>query len=206
MIVLVDIQHYGQPGENIDSRGAGADIDGDGTVETWEREAELTPMYGHGITLECVAKGWRAGMLPSGFTTYKDRAQQAIEIAKANPADDVVVLLCHLNAGGSDYALTGYLDTRPNDKLLADAIADELGALPEIGDGKHFACQASPHWTHRMRYCLQGYADAPGNLYVVLLEPWFIDNPTHQALAGSDGPIRVARAIVNGIEIWGRHA
>ena len=43
MVLILDRQHYGKPGQN--DLGAGADLDGDGVVELDEREANLTLLY-----------------------------------------------------------------------------------------------------------------------------------------------------------------
>ena len=43
MVVILDRQHYGKPNRN--DLGAGVDLDGSGTIDNDEREANLTPLY-----------------------------------------------------------------------------------------------------------------------------------------------------------------
>lgn len=201
MIAVFDIQHFGQPGANIDSRGAWADLDGDGQRDSWEHEAALTPFYAAAASQLLAAAGVPVAFLPWSFSTYEDRAKQVIELqARAN--ERIAVIQCHLNAGAGDYALTLYHNTRPSDRALAQLIADNFGKLPEIAAGKCFAAQPSPHWTHRARYCLEGYEGAPDEITAVLVEPWFLDTPSHQSLAGGDGPQRVGSAIASAILAW----
>ena len=202
MIAVFDIQHYGQPGKNMDSRGAWADLDGDGHPDIWESEAELTPMYAYAASHMLAAAGIQVAFMPTGFSAYAQRAAEVIALQK-HANERIVVVLCHLNAGAGDYALTLFHDQRKGDEPLARAIVDELSHLPEITRGVCLAAQAAPHWTSRARYCLDAYEKAPKEVTAVLVEPWFLDTKDHQGLAGGDGPVRVgqciARAIIAGL-------
>jgi len=200
MIAVFDIQHFGQKGKHIDSRGAGADLDGDGKIETWEREAELTPFYASSASLFLAAAGIPCAFMPMQFSSYEERAEEMVRLQKrAN--ERVVVILCHLNAGGGadDYALTLFHDQRRGDEPLARAIADEMLSLVEINRSVCLAAEAAPHWTSRARYCLEAYAKAPKEVTAVLVEPWFLTTKDHQSLAGGDGPVRVGHAIARAI-------
>lgn len=198
MIAVFDIQHFGQPGSSINSRGAWADLDGDGKKDVWENEAALTPFYAAAASHMLAGAGVQVAFMPMTFATYADRAKQVIELhERAN--EPVISVLCHLNAGGGDYALTLWHDQRKGDEAAAVAIADELGHLSEISRSVCRAAEAAPHWTSNARYCLEGYKSAPGAVSAVLVEPWFLDNPEHSGLAGGDGPVRVGHAIARAI-------
>ena len=199
-VVVLDIQHYGLPASGLESRGAEADLDGDGKIEIWEKEAELTPMYGAAATEFLARSDVLTIFYPTGFQTYTQRANRIKALAGYFHPAEVVVVLCHLNAGGGEYGSVFYLDGQGKD--CARAIATSLGELPELE--KAVSRQAKPDdWTKRAWACLSGYAKTcPVNLTPVLVEPWFLDNKKHQVLAGGDVPQRVGQAIAFGITQW----
>lgn len=198
MIVIFDIQHFGQPGRHRDSRGAHADLDGDGKRDAWEFEAAQTPFYAASASMVLAEAGIPVCFMPIGLATYPQRAQHVIDLQERT-GKGVVVILCHLNAGNQDNAIAAYHDERLSDRAMAEAIQNEFRSLAEVGSSLCLAAQPSPHWTSSMRFCLEAYAQAPKAVTAVLVEPWFLDNPKHQSLAGQGGPMRVGKAIADAI-------
>ena len=94
MIVIFDRQHYGKPNQN--DLGAGVDLDGDGTVETAEREANLTPLYYLPAKAALEALGHTVYVLDSGW--YSERHQRADDIARNNPHELVAYLVSEKEA------------------------------------------------------------------------------------------------------------
>ncbi len=212
--VIIDIQHFGQTGKHLDSRGAGADIDGDGKISTWEREAELTPFYVHAASAVLTNAGVRTFILPITLSTYMARAAHIaqshrdavkrwwkhVEAAPLviPPAPQTYVVLAHLNAGPGDYGLTLWHGERKADWFLADKIAKELARLGELEKAVVRRAEPIGDW-QRAFYCLDMFKGQDPNIHIVLVEPWFLTNKKHQSLAGGDGPRRVGTAIANGI-------
>jgi len=214
--VVIDIQHYGQTGNYRNSRGAGADFDGDGVVAAWEQEAEMTPYYVHAAAAKLTDNDVRTYILPLSPSSYRGRAAhisqlhlQAVQTwVKAceklavpfavPPEPRTFVVLAHLNAGPGDYGLTLYHVNRTADKAVAVAIAAELGRLPEIDRAVTRLATKTGDWK-RAYFCLDMFWGADTNIHAALVEPWFMSNTKHQSLAGGDGPIRVGHAIADGI-------
>ena len=215
-LVIFDLQHSGKP-RGLDERGAKADVDGDGVVETWEREAELTPFYvapasralaltGHLVVLET-------------FGEYPDRHARAAELASRFPGLRVAYVACHINAGGGRSGSAFYDGRSGGGARLARGLADELGELDELHGGFAFPSYADPqpgagagenewrgdaskHWTWGAWSTIAGIYDGPANLSGVCVEPWFLDNPSHRPLATGEGAERVGEALARGLSAW----
>lgn len=199
LYVLFDIQHAGNP-HQPNSRGASGDIDGDGQHDLWEREAELTPFYAGAAQVELAHEGIFSAMLPWGLQSYEARADAARRLVTYISPAQVLVCLCHLNAadGTHDYSAVFWSDR--DQQGAAEALGHELGQLPQVAKGVARQARPEPHWTHRAHHQLAFYATQ--GVPAVLLEPWFVDNPTHAPLASPEGAQSVGRAIARGIKAW----
>ena len=199
MIVIFDRQHYGKPNQN--DLGAGVDLDGDGTVETAEREANLTPLYYLPAKAALEALGHTVYVLDSGW--YSDRHERANQIARDNPDEWVAYLACHINAGGGDYAVMINDARSGNGKRLAEALAQSISDAKLAGISRSLVRGASADndWS-RAYTTIKGIYSGPGNISGVCVEPFFIDRPEHQWLASAQGGRAIADALVAGLVAW----
>ena len=198
MVLILDRQHYGKPDQ--DDLGAGADLDGDGVVELYEREANLTLIYINAAKELAEAEGHTVYILDYGW--YSSRHEKAIEIAREHPDDMCAYIACHLNAGGGDYSLTLHDYRSRGGEKLAKAISLEMSAqVPEIR--RHLSQAASPEqWTNGY-YTIKGIYAGPGNLSGMCFEPVFMDNVDHQALLTDEGLTILGQALAEGCIAWG---
>jgi len=198
MVLILDRQHYGKPGQN--DLGAGADLDGDGVVELDEREANLTLLYINAAKQLAEAQGHTVYVLDSGW--YSDRHEQAIQIAQSHPDDMCAYVACHLNAGGGSYSLALHDYRSHGGENLAKAVATEMSVkIPEIS--RHLVRAASPdEWTNGY-YTVKGIYAGPGNLSGVCFEPVFMDNVEHQALLTPEGLVLLGQILANACIAWG---
>tara|TARA_R110000796_G_scaffold252590_1_gene388284 strand:+ start:1802 stop:2401 length:600 start_codon:yes stop_codon:yes gene_type:complete len=198
MVLILDRQHYGKPGQN--DLGAGADLDGDGKVELDEREANLTLLYINAAKEMAEAEGHTVYVLDSGW--YSDRHEQAIGIAMSHPDDMCAYIACHLNAGGGDYSLALFDYRSHGGENLATAVAAEMSVqLPHIS--RHLVRAASPdEWTNGY-YTVKGIYAGPGNLSGVCFEPVFMDNEDHQKYLDQDGLALLGYILANACIDWG---
>jgi hypothetical protein len=199
MIVIFDRQHYGKPNQN--DLGAGVDLDGDGTVETAEREANLTPLYYLPAKAALEALGHTVYVLDSGW--YSERHQRADDIARNNPHELVAYLACHINAGGGDYAVMIH-DTRSGGgKRLAEALAQAIADadLPGVSRSLVRGASADNDWSRAFN-TIKGIYSGPGNISGVCVEPYFLDKAAHQWLATPEGAQLLSEALVDGAVRW----
>ena len=198
MVIILDRQHYGKPGQN--DLGAGADLDGDGVVELDEREANLTPIYISAAKELAESEGHTVYVLDAGW--YSARHEQAIQIAKSHPDDMCAYIACHLNAGGGAYSLALHDYRSHGGKKLAKAVATEMSAqLTEID--RHLVRAASPEdWTNGYN-TIKGIYAGPGNLSGVCFEPLFMDNVEHQKYLDHDGLALLGYILANACIAWG---
>lgn len=201
-LVIWDRQHAGKRSRPSDM-GAAADVDQDGQVEVWEREAELTPSYiGPGLSQvrELGADAHLIDPLGAGLQAdYPPRHAQAAHLAQ--PRLWAAYLACHLNAGAGNYGLVGYDPDSPGGRLLAQHIADELErSIPVISRCRVEALTG--RWARGLP-TIQGILRGPQQLSGVLVEPLFIDAPEHQAYMTAGGLVEVGRALARGAVAWG---
>jgi len=199
MIVIFDRQHYGKPNQN--DLGAGVDLDGDGTVETAEREANLTPLYYLPAKAALEALGHTVYVLDSGW--YSDRHERANQIARDNPDEWVAYLACHINAGGGDYAVMINDARSGNGKRLAEALAQSISDAKLAGISRSLVRGASADndWS-RAYTTIKGIYSGPGNISGVCVEPYFLDKSSHQWLATPNGARELSDALVDGLIRW----
>lgn len=210
ILPFLDRQHSGKrgrgPGETRpEDLGAAADIDGDGIVEVWEREAHLTPVYG----MECVRDLAQAGVGsvfwdPAGSgirNDYWERHRKAIELAETF-AGKVPYLALHMNAGGGSYGLIGYDPRSVKGKELAEVVAEHFRSKVTVLDGYCRVQALEGKWSRGLP-CIDGVYAGPANICGVLLEPLFIDNPHHQQYINEGGLIEVGSALAEALLEWG---
>lgn len=205
-LVIIDRQHAGKRSRPTDM-GAQADVDGDGQLETWEREAELTPQYIAAIARAVEAGGHRAVVIdPAGAglrADYSERHRQAVGMARQWSAGPAWYLAAHLNAGGNDYGLVGH-DPRSSDgRRLAGHLSEALAACPVVS--RVVTASLEGGWARGLP-TVSGIYAGPAHLCGALLEPLFIDSTRHQryiAAAGLDevGTL-IGEALVSLVETW----
>lgn len=193
-LIILDRQHAGKPGNRGD-RGATTDLDGNGRVDQWEREALLTPRYLLVAEEILLAAGLDVICLSDG--SYAERHARA----KAYKAD--IYVAAHLNAGGGLDG-KGFWDSRSRKgAALAVAVATNLRAIcPELRKAEPVACRDDRHdsttpWLWRPWYTIEGvFAGSPVGL---CYEPCFLDQPAHRPLLDDQGLGRLGLALAEGI-------
>tara|TARA_A100001391_G_scaffold39073_2_gene21640 strand:+ start:770 stop:1384 length:615 start_codon:yes stop_codon:yes gene_type:complete len=197
MIVILDRQHYGKPGK--DDLGAGVDLDGDGKVESDEREARLTPTYIYAAKDYLASRGHIVYVLQEGW--YSDRHVEACGIAHQHVDQKVAYIACHLNAGGGNYSVTLSDERSKGGYKLAQSIATNMSTeLPEVA--RHLVKECSPDlWTNAY-YTIKGIYSGPANISGVCFEPLFMDNTDHQELLDDEGLKRIGVILAQGCLSW----
>lgn len=219
MIAILDIQHAGKPGKN--DLGAAHDIDGNGKIDAWEHEANLTPVYAEAARVRLEAAGVRVVLLENG--AYSTRHKQAAEIANETRGR-VGYVACHLNAGGGDYGLVVSDYRSAGGARLASEIRRGLlkhcrpqlarvitGATAPTTRPKNKTHAAA--WDGLPRYAgallwprpyttIGGIYAGPANLSGVCFEPCFMDTATHADLLTVQGLDRVGAALASGLLAW----
>ncbi len=201
-LLIWDRQHAGKRSRPSDM-GAAADVDGDGRIATWEREAELTPRYIQPGIVEAEVWGLESKLIdPLGAglqADYPQRHREAVSLAQGRPR--AAYLACHLNAGGGDYALVGHVPRSTLGRALAEAIATELElSIPVISRCRVEALEG--RWARGLPTIRGALAPGLPGLAGVLLEPLFLDAPEHQAYIHEGGLTAVGQAIARGVRRW----
>lgn len=214
MLAIFDIQHAGKPGRK--DLGAAHDIDGDGTIEAFEHEARLTPIYAAAASAILEQRGVETATFRAG--TYSERHKHAGEIARAHDGP-VAYVACHLNMGGGDYSLCVSDYRSGGGAKLSEAMAKALEEhLAPAGvarsltgvtgsqarpSGRHGAAwdampkyQGAQHWP-RPWSTVSGIYAGPGNLSGVCFEPVFMDSHAH--LLCPDGLSMIGLALADGL-------
>lgn len=203
MIVIFDRQHYGKPNKPQD-RGAAVDLDGDGTIENDEKEANLTPGYYLPAKDMLERRGHSVYVLQEGY--YGPRHQKANRIAAVNPRHRVAYVACHINAGKGDYSAMIHDQRSAGGKALAEALAAAFGARKNTLTGvrRHLvrAATSDNAWSRGLN-TIKGIYAGPRNISGVCFEPYFLDREEHQWLASPEGGRAVAESLVAGLVGWG---
>jgi uncharacterized protein (DUF2141 family) len=199
MIVVLDRQHAGKPGKS--DLGAGVDLDGDGTIETHEMEANLTPLYIAGAKQYLEIRSHNAAVFQNGW--YSERHQRANTLATTNPITSVAYIACHLNAGKGDYASIFHDERSRSGKALAEHIADALRGLELHGVKRILVKPANPNdWTKHAWNTIRHIYNGPNNISGVCFEPLFMDNEAHQPHLTPGGLHTVGQALATGCLAW----
>lgn len=194
MIVFIDRQHSGKPGRPGD-RGASADLDGDGKVQTWEQEAHWTGYLSIMLEAQLVAHP-DIQVIPISDGTYLSRHTRVNQYSQMYKDVPQVYLAMHLNAGGGDYGAMFYYEGSAQGKALATHICEGLGNfLPEVGNFKPIESRPAD-WTQHAFNTIKGV----GRPVAICSEPLFID--THKKLVSVEGFAKVALGMSTGIINW----
>lgn len=196
-LAIFDVQHAGRASRPGDM-GAAYDLDGDGvTGEQGEREVDLVRAYVEAAQAALERCGVEVRVLSSG--EYGQRHLEAGNLARVF-AGRAVYLACHLNAGRGRYALVRPDYRSQRGRLFASTMARHLRAVPELDDCRIWPLTS----TDRGWACIDGIWSAPANLCGLLLEPYFLDGPTHRRLTTLQGTREVGAAVAAAVEEWGR--
>lgn len=201
-LTIWDRQHAGKRTRPTDM-GAAADIDGDGQIEVWEREAELTPIYAEAGMAELTRLGLASHFIdPKGAGLQADYpARHREAVALAQDRSWTAYLACHLNAGGGNYGLVGYVPGSTRGRALAEAIAAELQASVHVISRCRVEALAG-NWARGLPTIGGAMSTSAPWLAGVLLEPLFVDAPEHQSYIHQGGLTEVGRAIARGVRRW----
>jgi len=196
-VVYLDRQHSGKPGRKAEDRGASADLDGDGTVSIFEREAMLTARYGLACEAALIEMGHTVIPISDGW--YSDRHRRVNQYAGTFPAGTPQVYISlHLNAGGGDYGAVFFDHRSRGGPELAARIATQLRMVaPEINGAKCIAAKPDD-WTRAAFGTIGGIMQPLG----ICFEPCFMDNPAHADLLTREGLSAIGRALASGIDAW----
>jgi len=195
-LIVLSRDHAGKPGNRGD-RGATADLDGDGRVEQWEREAMLTPRYLLAAEAALLDSGHDVICISDG--SYFERHARACTYR----AD--IYIAAHLNAGGGDKGVAFYDRRSSRGKLLAGLIAAQLGKhCPELRQYTREECwddrSADTPWLWRPWSTIAGvYSGTPTG---ICYEPCFMDQAKHAPLLTHAGLDRLGYALAEGIITW----
>ena len=196
LIVILDRQHVGKPGRN--DLGAGADLDGDGTIDFDEREANLTPI----LIEACRRKLVEAGATVHVFEddSYWVRHQWAVDIAIDNQDALVPYIAQHLNAGGGTYS-AGFYDARSrNGEKLANCISRAYSDANLSGVSRAITRRCAPtgDWVNAY-HTIKGVYFGPANICGYCSEPVFMDCLAHREHLTEDGLKRLGELQAEGI-------
>lgn len=197
-MVILDIQHTGRAGTREGDLGAMADVDGDGRVETHEREALLTPAYVAAATQTLALRGQSSALLAAG--EYSARHRRAQLLATQAPAHTAAYMAAHLNAGGGSYGLILHLPGAVRARRLAQCLAEVLATeLPQLSRVRVEAAEGA--WS-RAAVTLAGLAGDDATCPAVCLEPAFLDCPQHRPLLTWSGLELIGGAVARGYLAW----
>ena len=194
MIVYIDRQHSGQV-HKIDSRGAGVDLDGNGTKEAQEMEAHWTGYLSLMLESNLIDMGYK--VIPISDGTYSQRHDRVNEYSQKFDCPQVYLAM-HLNAGGGNYGAMFYDHRSEMGVGLARHICDSLAdAVDEIPQFKHI--EAHPdNWTKNAYHTIKGI----GKPVAICSEPIFMD--THKHLISLQGFAKIALGMAVGIREWSK--
>lgn len=191
MLIFLDRQHAGKP-NRLSDRGAGLDLNENGRVDWWEKEAIWTGILSIELELLFLEMGY--DVLPISDGKYSDRHKRVNEYSKGHP--NSIYLALHLNSGGGNYGSFFYHHASPQGRLLAGCISNSChDYFQQIGNFKAIAASSSD-WTKNAWNTIKGV----GRPVAVCLEPIFMD--THKELLSDDGMMQIAVAISQGVKKW----
>lgn len=193
MIIYIDRQHAGKPNK-IDDRGAKADIDNNGKVETHEMEAHWTGYLSLILESKLLMMGYH--VIPISDGIYADRHARVNEYSKLYPGEKQIYLAMHLNAGGGDYCAMFYHHQSTHGLQLAKDICDGIQQFqPALTKYRQVAANAED-WTKNAFYTIKGVQKP----VCICSEPLFMD--THKSLISIEGFSKIALGMAAGIKTW----
>ena len=162
------------------------------------REGDLVARYFDAVQRLLVGSGVVVHRINTG--SYPNRDNRVAQIARVNSGVPVIHVLGHVNSAirpGSQGIV--FADSRSQQgPIVARAIAAQLRSLPELTRVLEIGTERNDQW-RRVRYVLDPTYRAPANCYGVLLEPGFINSPSHAPLWTAAGLERLGTAIGEGI-------
>lgn len=205
MAVVLDIGH-----------GPGSPTSVHGARSAWAVERECVEHYVKAAAEELAIGGAPVRVLSEG--PYHERNQDDL-VATAD-----LYVACHVNAGRGTYALALHDHGREQARAACAFILNELHQLPGItharrGEWGHPRPQADAYqplsppmtvgsrtfhvqaWPERGRVCI---AEVPEEVPALVVEPFFIDTPSHRPLTQRRSLREVGRRLAQGILAWRR--
>lgn len=202
---------------DIGHRSKGSNPPDPGAQHQGRSEVTLATAYVERLATRLRARGYGVEIVPDG--PYYSRHAWAIERARTVYAGRRgLYLQCHLNAGGGRYSLV-----RPDHRSKWGAQAARLLAtsldlgLPEVegsrsdelypsaaaaeAAGRSITNSGLRSWWTRGWECIDGIY-ASSTLAGCIIEPGFIDGPTHGPLWTPEGLDRLAAALETGCAQW----
>ena len=187
--VAVDVQHLYKPAPHDQDRG---------TIFTLEHglkiaEAQISTLYAQALILWLHARG--AVVLPNAPSTGILVGTYTRRNLEANRWGAHAYLACHVNAGNGAYCLNEYAAGTPGSVLalaIGTALTDEFKELSDHGE--------QPLVIGQRGYVCIGEFDR--SRAAVIVEPFFGDHLSHQALIPAAQLVQVGAAIGEGIAKW----
>ena len=169
-----------------------------GAVHEHLREVDLVSRYFDTVERVLIRNGVVVHRINTG--SYDNRNNRVAQIARANKAVPVLHVLGHVNSAIRP-GTTGIIfsDSRSQQgPIAAGMVADKMRSLPELTRVLEIRTEKGDQWS-RVRYCLDPTYRAPHNCYGILLEPGFINSPSHAPLWTVEGLERLGKSIGAGI-------
>jgi N-acetylmuramoyl-L-alanine amidase len=187
--LAVDVQHLYKPAPHDRDRGAVFTLPGGLTVA----EAQLATLYAQALIMWLHARGAmvlaNAPAVGQLMGSYNHRNLEAFKWGAH------AYLACHVNAGGGGYALSEYVAGTSGGALamaINHSLADNLAEIT--------SAQSGPLTSVQRGFVCIGEFDR--SRPAVILEPFFGDNPRHQALIPASRLAQVGEAIGEGVAAW----
>jgi len=187
-MIYIDVQHTGQAKR---PKSMGASI-GD---KMEEQEAYWTSLYAFFCEMRLRELGHNVIRISDG--SYKTRHDRVNWYEDNYPQERSVYLACHINASGGRTSIMFYDQRSTKGKQLAQCMADSMSELTQISSSKIRPCHTED-WTKNAFYTIKNV----GKPVAICVEPFFIDNPTHQELLTYDNIKRVGELLADGIDKW----
>ena len=161
------------------------------------REVDLVAGYFDAIEQHLSTGGIAVHRLDTG--SYANRHNRAGQIARTTRGR-VLHILGHVNSAGRPgrYGAVFHDHRSSNGAIAARLIADQMRPIRELTTIKLVSTTRTGNW-RRAYNVLSPVYSAPANCSGVLLEPGFINSPTHQPLWTGEGLMRLGNAIARGI-------
>jgi N-acetylmuramoyl-L-alanine amidase len=187
--IAVDVQHLYKPPPHDQDRGAVFTL-ANGTkvcesqIATLYAQALVTWLHSRGATVMC------NDLLHGRLTgTYAQRNLDAFHWGAH------AYLACHVNAGGGSYCLAEYPAG-----TTGGALGGSIGACLVDDFRELLSSQLGPLTSGQRGFVCIGECDR--SRPAVILEPFFGDNPRHQALIPAARLVAVGESIGEGVARW----
>ena len=186
MFALHLIPGHGNKGSR-DDPGAGADVDGDGTVERHEHEAPFVRDWAGRMEAAAAWRGWPCFVY--GIGGYKTRNAQCKTRIASMPTHRHVVLYLHLNAVADTRANHSMINRHPDSTfgqvfmpIMANAWDTHLSSMTRGNRPtkmRAYTGQEHQQWKRNCAAVVGPSFGFPGQSFGLLLEPWFLSALTN---------------------------